>query len=124
MKAGKIWGKTEALFGHNNVEIHRIEIDAGGYCSKHYHKNKWNMFFVESGELEVIVWNGDVQDSTILNAGESSAVPPGDFHQFRAVTDVIAFEVYWTQLNANDIVRETVGGRSPRVELVSKTSAA
>lgn len=114
MKAGKVWGKTEALFARNNVEVHRIEVEKGGYCSKHKHANKWNMFFVESGELEVIVWKGgEVHDSTILQAGDNTAVPPGEFHQFKAVTDVIAYEMYWVELNANDIVRETVGGKVP-----------
>ena len=114
MKAGKIWGKTEALFSRNNVEIHRIEIEKGGYCSKHKHEHKWNMFYVESGELEVIVWkDGGAHDSTVLISGDNNAVPPGEFHQFRAITDVIAYEVYWTELGADDIVRETIGGKIP-----------
>jgi mannose-6-phosphate isomerase-like protein (cupin superfamily) len=113
MKAGKIWGKTEALFNQNNVELHRIEVERGGYCSKHKHEHKWNMFFVESGELEVIVWTGGgVHDSTLLIQGDNTAVPPGVFHQFRAITDVVAYEIYWTDLSADDIVRETVGGKA------------
>jgi len=114
MKAGKVWGATQALFARNNVEIHRIEVEKGGYCSKHKHVGKWNMFYVESGELQVIVWSGDVQDSTILNAGDETAVPPGQQHQFRAVSDVIAYEIYWAELNVDDIVRETVGGKMER----------
>ena len=30
---GKIWGKTQGLFNKNNVEIHRIETNKGGFCS-------------------------------------------------------------------------------------------
>lgn len=117
MKAGKVWGKTEAIFARNNVEIHRIEVEKGGYCSKHRHDHKWNMFFVESGELEVVVWKGDdSHDSTLLLSGDNTAVPPGESHQFRAVTDVIAYEVYWTELNTNDIVRETIGGKVPEAQ--------
>ena len=36
---GKIWGKTQALFNKNNVQIHRIETKKGGYCSKHKHEH-------------------------------------------------------------------------------------
>lgn len=112
MKSGKIWGKTEALFSRNNVEVHRIEVEQGGYCSRHKHRGKWNMFFIESGELEVLQYKDDgAHDTTILVAGDNCAVPPGELHQFRAITDVIAYELYWVELDANDIVRETVGGK-------------
>ena len=113
MKAGKAWGVTEALFNRNNVEMHRIEVDAGGFCSKHKHEHKWNMFYVEIGELEILTWkDGGVIDCTVLKPGDNAAVPPGEFHQFRAITDVIAYEIYWVDLHADDIVRETVGGKA------------
>ena len=39
-KQGKVWGQTQPLFNKNNVEIHRIETNKGGYCSKHKHEFK------------------------------------------------------------------------------------
>jgi len=42
MKSGKIWGTTERIEANGVFEFHRIEIEAGGYCSKHLHKHKWN----------------------------------------------------------------------------------
>jgi mannose-6-phosphate isomerase-like protein (cupin superfamily) len=113
MKAGKVWGNTRGLFAGNNVEIHRIEVGAGGVCSKHKHDHKSNMFYVESGTLEVRVWKNDyaLVDKTMLFAGDTTTVPPGEFHQFCALTEVVAYEVYWVELDPGDIVRENVGGQ-------------
>jgi len=103
MKAGKVWGQTELLEANGVLEFHRIEAKAGGVCSKHKHKFKWNGFFVESGEMIIRVWKGDYDlvDETLLKAGE--------YHQFEAVTDCIAFELYWAEFDHDDIARETVG---------------
>ncbi|SVE31729.1 uncharacterized protein METZ01_LOCUS484583, partial [marine metagenome] len=48
---GKVWGNTREIFLNHNFEIHRIEVDKGGFCSKHKHKNKINAFFIEKGKL-------------------------------------------------------------------------
>jgi mannose-6-phosphate isomerase-like protein (cupin superfamily) len=111
MKAGKVWGVTELLEANGVLEFHRIEIQAGGVCSKHRHRYKWNGFFVESGELEVHVWknNYDLVDVTTLRPGDFTKVAPGEFHQFRATQDTVAFELYWAEFDHNDIERETVG---------------
>lgn len=112
MKAGKVWGETFALFDKNNVEIHRIAIKAGGFCSKHKHEHKWNQFFLESGELQIEVWKSeyDLCDITRLRAGETMSVRPGEYHQFIALSDVVAYEIYWVELDSGDISREIVGG--------------
>ena len=108
---GKIWGRTAKLFSRNNVEVHRIEAVPGGYCSQHRHAQKWNLFFVESGTLEITIWQAEGRmDVTRLNAGECCSVPPGLYHRFEAVTDVVALEVYWTELSGNDIDRSDTGG--------------
>ena len=85
MIAGKVWGSTEL-------------IEANG-------------FFVESGYLLIRVWQNDYDlvDETIVGPGEWTKVKPGVYHQFECIEDAVAFEVYWAELNNNDIVRETVG---------------
>ena len=111
-KAGKVWGKTELLLANHSVEFHRIETIKGGVCSKHLHSYKWNGFYVESGRMLIRVWKGDYDlvDETILETGDFTQVKPGEYHQFEALEDTVAFELYWTEvLNHNDIVRETVG---------------
>lgn len=111
---GKIWGSTCCLMIKNNVEIHRIEVNKGGFCSEHKHEHKWNAFFVESGVLEIIIYRQDagqiIEDKTVLCAGESTYIEPGVYHKFRAVESTIAFETYWTELSPTDIIRKNVGG--------------
>jgi hypothetical protein len=111
MKAGKVWGQTELLEANGVLEFHRIETKKGGVCSKHKHKFKWNGFFVEKGKLLIRVWKGnyDLVDETIIGAGEYTKVAPGEFHQFEALEDTIAFELYWAEFDHEDIERETVG---------------
>jgi mannose-6-phosphate isomerase-like protein (cupin superfamily) len=111
---GKVWGLTQHIFAHNDVSIHRVEIIPGGTCSKHLHEHKWNAFWIEQGELQVEVWKNtyDLVDVTLVKAGQITQVPPGEYHRFinRSSETCIAYEIYWTQLNENDIKREGVGG--------------
>jgi mannose-6-phosphate isomerase-like protein (cupin superfamily) len=115
MKAGKIWGETRLLEANGVLEFHRIDIKAGGTCSKHLHRHKWNGFFVETGRLEIRVWknNYDLVDVTVLGPGEWTKVQPGEYHQFFAHENTVAFELYWAEFDHEDIKRETVGGVQP-----------
>jgi quercetin dioxygenase-like cupin family protein len=114
MKAGKVWGVTRKIEANPFFELHRIEIKAGGYCSKHKHKYKWNGFYVESGRLEVKVWKNsyDLVDTTILGPGEYTVVTPGEYHMFNCLEDCVCFELYWAKFDPDDIERETIGGNS------------
>ena len=108
---GKVWGKTSCLFSKSNVEVHRIEANKGGYCSKHSHRSKWNQFYVESGELRVSIYkSGELVDSTDLTGGMTTSVAPGEVHQFEALKDTVAYEIYWTELEPADISRLDIGG--------------
>jgi len=111
MIQGKVWGTTELIESNSSLEFHRIQIVKGGVCSKHKHYSKWNGFYVESGKLIIRVWKKDytLVDETIVSTGQYTKVIPGEYHQFEAVEDTIAFEIYWTALDSNDIQRETVG---------------
>jgi quercetin dioxygenase-like cupin family protein len=111
MKYGKVWGITQQLFNKNNVAIHRITINKGSSCSEHYHDYKYNMFYIEKGKLLIKHWQTDYDlvDETILEDGESSTIPPKHFHQFIALEDTIAYEIYYVELSDNDINRKTCG---------------
>jgi mannose-6-phosphate isomerase-like protein (cupin superfamily) len=111
MIAGKVWGVTELIESNPSLEVHRIEVKRGGKCSKHKHQHKWNGFFVESGSLTIRVWKNDYDlvDEITLRAGQYTKVAPGEYHQFEANGPTVAFEIYWTQFDSNDIIRETVG---------------
>jgi len=110
-KQGKVWGETSCIFFKNNVEIHRLKTNADSQCSKHKHDHKFNMFLVESGKLTVRVWKNDYDlvDDTYLSAGESMTVKPGEYHQFIAEEPAVVYEIYWTELDQNDIDRESCG---------------
>ena len=111
MKAGKVWGETELIHANGVLEFHRIQTVKGGVCSKHMHGFKWNGFFVEKGKLLIRVWKNDYDlfDETVLEKGDFAQVKPGEYHQFEALEDTIAFELYWAEFDHNDIIRESVG---------------
>ena len=48
-----------------------------------------------------------IRDS--LGPGDFNAVEPGYYHQFEALEDGLAFELYWAEFNHDDIERETFG---------------
>lgn len=111
MISGKVWGSTELLEATSNCELHRIEAKRGGVCSQHLHQHKWNGFYVEKGCLLIRVWKNsyDLVDETVLKAGQYTKVAPGEYHQFEALEDTIAFELYWSEFDHNDIQRKNVG---------------
>lgn len=118
MKSGKIWGITELIHANNYFEFHRIKAKKGGTCSKHKHQHKWNGFYVESGELIVRIWKETSSqkagisthiDETRLKSGDFLCVKPTEYHQFEAVEDTVAFEIYWAEFDHDDIIREDHG---------------
>lgn len=114
MKKGKIWGETEELFNKNNVSIERMIINKGGQCSKHLHDIKNNIFFVEKGKILVEEWQTsyDLVDKTILIAGQSCLINRKKYHRFTGIEDSIVFEIYYVELEEEDIQRETVGKKN------------
>ncbi len=111
MIESKIWGDTSLIWAGNNVEMHKINIQAGGYCSKHKHEFKYNSFYVEYGELQIETWKDDsIVDCTVVHAGESTTVSPGQYHRFTAREQTEAIEIYWVELQSPDIIREDHGG--------------
>jgi len=111
MKQGKVWGETEELFNSGTVSVHYLKIKKGGYCSEHRHHSKANIFYVIQGNLALTIWNSKGgQDETIIWQGESSEIPPGVYHKFRALTDVECLEIYEVKFRGADIERRTQGG--------------
>jgi len=110
-KQGKVWGETEEIFNNGIVSVHYLKIKKGGYCSEHKHRMKSNLFFVISGNLKVSIWTGSgMKDDTVVWQGESTEIPPGVYHQFKALTDVECFEIYEVKFRDADIERKTTGG--------------
>ena len=109
---GKIWGSTSEIFNKNNVRINRAIIERGYKCSEHCHPNSYNMFFVESGLIEVHrkKEDYDLVDVTLLDGCQSCIVPPGEYHHFIGLAQTsVVYEIYWVELT-NDINRIDCGG--------------
>lgn len=111
---GKVWGASYPLFSKNNVEMAAISIKKGGYCSKHLHQAKYNKFIVNKGKLKVTIWKDYgkeiLADVTVLLSGMEHTVAPGEYHMFEALEDTEALEIYWVELDSNDIRRVDHGG--------------
>jgi mannose-6-phosphate isomerase-like protein (cupin superfamily) len=109
---GKVWGNTKFIFGNNNFEIHRIEVDSGGHCSLHRHEHKYNAFYLESGKLKIIIeqQDYDLKDETVMKKDDLTIVKPGLYHSFEALEDTVCYEIYWSELDHDDIQRKNVGG--------------
>ncbi len=111
MKKGKIWGDTDDFFSSGIVSVHYLNIKKGGFCSEHLHKQKANKFYVISGELEISIWEAsDTIDKTILKEGQSTTIPFGVWHKFKALTDVRCIEIYEIKFSGEDIKRRIEGG--------------
>jgi quercetin dioxygenase-like cupin family protein len=122
MKSGKVWGSTKKVFELNNISFHRIEVNKNTCCSKHYHDYRYNLFYVEKGKLLIKHWQTDYDlvDETILSDGESCVIPPKNFHQFVGLEDTVAYEIYYTLINDQDIVRENCGSNNYETHSNSK----
>jgi mannose-6-phosphate isomerase-like protein (cupin superfamily) len=108
---GKNWGWTACVYKSPLMEVHVIHADRGGYCSEHRHAVKWNRFWVLSGKLLVRIFRDQGgEDVTEVTAGQMTDVPPGVYHQFEALEDTVALEVYWVAIPGEDIERRTRGG--------------
>lgn len=118
MKQGKIWGSTQKVFEHNNVECHLIHIKAGHACSLHRHIHRHNGFLVISGELVIEVHKNDYDlvDRTRLLPGQSTYCKAGEHHRFVAKEDTVAIEWYWVKLDKDDIERKDHGHELSTVE--------
>lgn len=107
---GKIWGETFCIFRNMHVEVHRIIVKKGGFCSWHLHSKKHNLFYLESGNLDVIIEKSGIMDTTNLRPNAVTTVAPGLKHKFYAHEDSVALEIYWVEMDPNDIERFLPGG--------------
>ena len=83
----KPWGTTETILASEKIHVELIRVVAGGYSSKHYHKNKDNLFYVVSGKLFVRIFKRVVGDGSIILDERRSCLYPflvswGIIHQF------------------------------------------
>lgn len=119
MIAGKVWGTTQLLLATPMLEVHRLVVLSGSYCSLHKHEGRWNAFLVTKGRLYIEVHQKDypLVDTTVAEPGDVTTVPPGLLHLFRTDGEgAECFELYYPpSLGSEDIVRQAVGGSEDEV---------
>ena len=113
----KAWGWSEQKVEAGCLTVFKIEIFAGGYCSKHIHQRKSNGFIVEQGKMRVSVWDGNGVSSDVILTPTSGCfiVPPNVPHRFNSDVGCEAFEIYFKQEGeeeplSEDIIRYSIGG--------------
>lgn len=107
---GKVWGLTTEIYRSFNFSAHHLSINQYGYCSKHRHQHKYNLFYVLKGRLKITIWRDGHPDITVLIPGQTSAISPGFFHQFEGLENTECIEIYYVFLEEPDIERESQGG--------------
>jgi mannose-6-phosphate isomerase-like protein (cupin superfamily) len=113
MRQGKAWGWNRPIISNSFIILNDIYVKPGGYCSKHVHNFRNNIFFVLKGTLEISIWKNDYElvDKTKLKKFQTTVVKPKEYHQFFSDTGCRALELYYLDgIKKNDIIRESVGG--------------
>lgn len=109
----KIWGKTRCLINTPYYSEHKLELEAGGVCSCHYHKHRANCFCVESGSVTIIQVFAWKIESEVLTPGMVFDVPSLVPHQFQCTSSGVMREIYYPDrggiVSDSDIIRLSQG---------------
>lgn len=109
----KIWGRTKEISSSKSYSCHELEVNAGSYCSMHYHRFRSNKFLVHTGQIQVIEFYGPHVKITSLLPNETLTVPALVVHLFAVVASGALREEYFSEggdVDANDIIRIIEGG--------------
>ena len=123
----KRWGAAVAICDSPHGQMSLAIIDKGGFCSRHFHNQKVNVFNMIEGTLQLKVWDGQPKDIATVKADNVFAIESGMsyqigvniIHEMEARTNVVCMEAYYpTQANhivsRADISRFTTGGLKPK----------
>tara|TARA_R100000005_G_C4985365_1_gene193851 strand:+ start:1111 stop:1551 length:441 start_codon:yes stop_codon:yes gene_type:complete len=117
----KCWGEVVHMFCDQGAAVSHLKVKRGTRCSRHYHEDRANAFYVISGKVVIEEWDTTITNYDpslktlkILNAGDHYTVPSTVIHRFRVLEDGEMVEVYWPDrggtCRADDICRLDVGG--------------
>ncbi len=91
-----------------------MELVTGGYCSKHHHIHRANLFAVHSGIVDVEWWDGYKQKVVQLKTGMVFDIPSKIVHRFWVIETGTMTEFYYADNGGlclpDDIVRLEEGG--------------
>lgn len=112
----KCWGLTRCIFANEHHSLHELMVVAGFQCSKHRHRERANSFYVDSGRIQVALFNssGLHFKTHSLGPGQTLEVPSGLTHRFKVIESGRVFETYWPDrggvVRLDDIERFDTGG--------------
>jgi mannose-6-phosphate isomerase-like protein (cupin superfamily) len=112
----KVWGSVRHLFD-GPVSVSVLRVEAGAYCSTHYHRHRFNHFLVVSGALDVVIFNEKLEEIKRVRvpAKSSFAVSTEVIHRFEVIESGHVVETYWTKdgqdTRLDDIARLAEGGK-------------
>jgi len=127
----KCWGRVTHIFANPHAAVSCLEVERGFCCSKHYHRDRANLFAVQEGSVVIEEWPDGLESKSkliLLGPGDTYYVPSGIWHRFRVWRTGRLTEVYWPdrpggEVDPNDIERADMGGSDDlealRAELVS-----
>jgi len=107
----KGWGYEKWIVNCDRYCGKILHIVQGKKCSWHYHQLKDEVFYVQSGAVEVLYSyddNIETADLIILTKGDKFYVPPGMRHRMEALQDTELFE-FSTQHFDEDSYRVIAG---------------
>lgn len=110
------WGRRVVTRRDCYTEVAILYLKPNKRCSWHYHKHKYNQFYVIQGELTIKTDIGpDNQENfTTIKAGQFFTVPPEVTHEFstggKFLQDTIIEEIAYVKIDDADIYRKRLGG--------------
>ena len=108
MRELKVWGERWLIREDSMHAVSYLQIRPWMRCSWHKHAQKYNIFVVVEGVLEVRTEDGTVD----LKRGETFTVMPGVKHEFRTLDHGAGvIEEMYVKYDEGDIARERLGGR-------------
>jgi mannose-6-phosphate isomerase-like protein (cupin superfamily) len=110
IEQSKAWGYTTEILVTPSFELHKIFVERGGYCSIHEHMGKNNSFYILSGVLQITEWINEEKVHKLLRANDLYTCDKGVRHQFKAISQVDALEIYHSRIDPKDIIRYSKGG--------------
>lgn len=115
LRENKVWGERWLCRKDSTHSTALLHIKNGFRCSWHKHQQKFNLFVVISGLIEITTLELEGIKRTVqLTIGDTFTIPPNTFHEFRGVRDSIVLEEMYVEYCEQDIQREILGGKVPK----------
>ena len=102
-RVDKPWGYEVRFARTDRYAGKLLFITKGSQLSLQYHEVKDETIYVQEGELDLVLGQGNERKVLRLSPGESYHITPGTVHRFSSATDCLLFEVSTPELD--DVVR-------------------